>query len=264
MLKNISGFRLISNSKAGVSLLLFFILSVCFAQTDASFSGRVISGDTGVKDVFVINRKTGAEAKTDSNGHFSIAAKVGDILVVHSAGVVERQFAINEDSFKNMPYVMSVNYRALELEELVITKNNKLDSESLGLVPKGQKKYTRQEKKLYTATHNKPLWVLPLGLLAGSMPLDPFINAISGRTKKIKTDLANEKKLIAFQKISNFYTDEELTGQLKIPEGYTKGFMFYATEDDAIVQALDTKTDADIKFMLTALALKYNRIITDE
>lgn len=245
-------------------LLLLFIFSVCAGQERVDFSGRVVSDKFAVSNVFVINKASGLETKTDNGGNFTIAAKIGDVLVVYAAKIEERQFVLNKNSFNDAPCLFSVNYKANEMDELVINKYGAINSESLGLVQKGQKQYTPQEKKLYTASGNKPLWKHSLGLLVGSMPLDPFINAISGRTKRIKNDVANEKKQLAIQKINILFTEDEIVNRLKVPKGYEKGFVFYAAEDETVVIAIGAKTEDELKFMLTVLAEKYTKTITNE
>jgi len=247
-----------------ILVLLLFVFSVCVGQERVAFFGRVVADNFVVGDVFVINKASGLETKTDANGNFTIAARVGDVLIVYAAKIEQRQFTLSKKSLDDVPCVFSVNYKANEMDELVINKYGAINSESLGLVPKGQKQYTQQEKKLYGALGNKPLWKHSLGLLVGSMPLDPFINAISGRTRRIKNDVANEKKQLAIQKINILFTEDEIVSRLKVPKGYEKGFVFYAAEDEAVLAALNTKTEAEQRFILTALAEKYTNTITNE
>ncbi len=51
-------------------------------------------GDARVPGVFVINKNSGQEVKTDGQGNFSIPARNGDRLVVHSAFTEDREFLL--------------------------------------------------------------------------------------------------------------------------------------------------------------------------
>ena len=245
-----------------------FLLCLAFfsgpAQERIALKGKVVVGNAGLKDVFVINKSTDDETKTDGSGYFDIAAASGDALAVYSTKIIVREFTLNAASFENVPYIISVNYKPYELDEIVIDKNREITSESLGIVPKGQKKFTPAEKKLYTSSYNTPLAVLALGLLAGSMPVDPFINAISGRTKMLKKAVQAEKKGMAIAKVNEVYTDEQIESQLKIPAEYVRGFVFYAAEDKEVAQAIQAGDDGHIKILLAVLATKYNQLLADE
>lgn len=224
--------------------------------------GRVVTGGRGIAAVFVINKADGAESKTAADGSFSIMAKPGDLLAVYSKHISVRDFLLRAESFKESPYELSVNYQPYEMDEVVIDKN--INSESLGLVPKGQKQYTQQEKKLYTSSYNTPLAILALGLLAGSMPLDPFINAITGRTKMLKKAVATEKTIATIEKINGIYTNDEVIGQLKIPADYVQGFIVYAAENKEICDAFTAGDEGHVKILLASLAIQYNQLITHE
>ena len=131
--------------------ILFLLIGVSASAQVQTLQGRVVADSNGVPNVFVINKATGIEVKTDSKGFFTMVAKPGDKITAYSNKIIVRDFMLNAASFKDVPYVISVNYNAYELDELVIDKYGKINSESLGIVPKGQKRYTVAERRLYTA-----------------------------------------------------------------------------------------------------------------
>lgn len=87
--------------------------------------------------------------------------------------------------------------KELELQEVVVNENTAITAENLGIIPKGQKKYTQAERQLATAGDFKPIMLL--GLLGGSMQLDPLINKINGRTKRLKANVEIEKEKKIFK-----------------------------------------------------------------
>lgn len=239
--------------------MLFSLPVVC--QERQNLHGHVTAGNTAVVGVFVINKATGIEIKTDNNGNFTIPARTGDYLVVYNSSIEVREFYLSDAAFKEQPYSMEVKPSAYELNEVVI--NEEISAQKLGIVPKNQKKYTVAERRLYTAAGSSPSF--NVGMLAGVvLSTDFIINAISGRTKMLKKALKTETKEFAIEKINGLYTETELINDLKIPEEYVQGFLFYAVEDPACAKALKDKNDDLSKLLLMELAKKYIVLIKDE
>jgi len=234
-------------------LMLVFYLHATAQQRD-TLHGHISVAEASAPGIFVINKNTGAEVKTDAKGLFKIAAKNGDRLVVYSDKTVVREFYIDANAFKNQPYALEVEPQGYEVEEVFV--DHTITAQSLGIVPKGQKQNTVAERRLYTAAGDRPLWVYALGLLAGSMPVDPFINAITGRTKMLKKELATERRALVLEKINDAYTRGELTTLLDIPAGKADGFLYFAAEDAALNSIL-SESDERIRLELAVIANKY-------
>ncbi len=232
-------------------LLLFFLFISFFlsAQERRTLQGRVVSdGDAiGVPAAFVINVKAGLETKTDALGNFTIEAAVGDKLAVYNSKIQVREFIVKEESFKENPFTVSVQITAYELKEIVI--QDSINSVALGIVPKNQKKYTHVEKKIYTAN---------------STSIDALLNLVTGKTRALKLDLKTEKKEMLMEKINYLYTEDELTDDLKIPEEYIKGFIFYVAEDKEFSEALKAKNETMAKFLMQGLAKDYLKVLNNE
>ncbi|KOS06552.1 hypothetical protein AM493_11280 [Flavobacterium akiainvivens] len=239
-------------------LLLFALLPlIAVAQRD-TLHGRVMVAGENASGVYVINKNTGAEVKSAAGGVFKLPAKAGDRLVVYSDRVEVREFVTGKDWFANMPYTLEVQPQGYELEEVVI--NQSLSAEALGIVPKGQKRNTVAERRLYTATGDRPLWQYAIGLLAGSMPLDPFINAVTGKTKKLKKELATEQMLANVESVRGVYTTAQLAEYLDIATEQADGFLYYAAESPSLIEAIKANNNEKAKLELTALAVEYNRL----
>lgn len=240
--------------------ILLFISFQVFSQVRQPLQGKIVAGETAVDGVFVFNKATGIEAKTDNSGSFCVDARPGDRLAVYSPNVAAREFAISAATFLEVPYVMEVTLNGYELKEVVI---NDVTSEKLGIVPKGQKQYTPAERRLKTASDLSP--TIGIGTMAGvSLSTDAIINAISGRTKMLKKALATERKEFDMQRIDNIYTEEQIVSDLKIPVEYVSGFLFYAVEDAEFSKALKAKNNELAKLKLMVLAEKYNKLIAGE
>lgn len=233
-------------SKLLYNVLFCFAFLVVSAQGNM-LKGKVVSGRIGVPEAFVINKASGAETKTAADGTFTITAKPGDKLVVYSTKIMVREFMLNEDSFKDMPYVISVNYKATELEEVVITKYGNINSVSLGIVPANQKRYTVAERRLRTAGY-------------GGIGLIPLINVISGRMGMLKRALATEKQEMVFESIKDMYDEEDLQENFHIPKEHVNGFMYYLVENTELQVAIKAKNKTYADFLMLGLSKEYLKL----
>ncbi|MFP5438557.1 MAG: hypothetical protein ACLGH8_12265 [Bacteroidia bacterium] len=232
-------------------LIALFILYSATAQQD--LRGRVISGDMVIPGIFVIDKRTGAETKTDGQGYFTLQAKPGDRIVVYGKAIEVREFIVTESSFAQSPYVMEAELKGTELGEVTVSRIN---PETLGLVPKGQKQYTPAERRLKTASEFKPQ--IAFLLMGGiSMPFDPIINAITGRTKMLKKNLKVEGKITGVDKLGDLYTEDKIIRDFGIPAELANGFIYYAVEDAECAEALRRNNKEMVKLRLMVLSEKY-------
>ena len=183
---------------------------------------------------------------------------MADTLAIETNNVFSGRIIINEKDFARLLIVELGTY---ELEEVVI--DNILSPEELGLVPKGQKQYTPAEKKLITAGEIKSALDV-VAILTGGKSFDAVINAVTGKTKRLKKELKTEKKVLLINEATALYNKEEIVKTLNIPEEYVEGFLFYAVEDETFALAVNEKNDNKAKFILSGLAVKYLEILAEE
>jgi len=190
--------------------------------------GKISVASGSVEGVTIVNLVNEKSAISDNNGEFFILAKADDLLVFSS-----------------------------------VNKHPEINAVSLGISPRGIKKYTPAERRLKTAGDFKPIQLL--GILGGSLPVDPIINAISGRTAMLKKELEVETKERLLALFDALYKDDNyFIKTLKIPEDYIKGFKYYCIENQNFAEVLKTKSKTQIEFLIVPLASKYNEIIFDE
>lgn len=226
--------------------LILFILCLCpvvtFAQERRPLTGRVqVNGGNSI-GIFVINTVTGTEVRTDKDSKFTLPAKPGDKLAVYGKNIEDRQFAVSKDSFTQTPYVLEVNAKATQLQEVVI---NDVNEEKLGLVPKDQIRMTVAERRVHTAK--------------SGIGLDLLLNVLSGRLKMLKKALETERKEQLMAVIDGIFTDEELAN-MGVPRDLARGFLFYAIEDPKMADAIRSKNESLMKLTLMELSDKYNKL----
>ena len=196
-------------------------------------------------------------AVSDQYGHFSILAKEGDILSFSLINYEHLRKFINKQEFNLGSIAVNLTPKTIELNEVVINKHSNITAENLGIIPKDQVKLTTAERRLQTAGEFKPIMLL--GLLGGSMPLDPVINAITGRTKMLKKDLAVERKEFLMVKLRNLFEDKYYVETLKIPEELIKGFQYYCIENPDFARSLKEKNKTMTMFLIVGLASEFNK-----
>ena len=240
-------------------LVLFFQL--CFSQNQKSLHGRIVCDQNPVQGIQIINLVTEKSSVSDANGDFDILVKPEDMLVFTSNNYeYKRKFLEKADVELNVLKIELVK-KPEELKEIVIAQ--KLDAVKLGILQKPAKEYTPAERKLKVATSLDPTFSAGT-MSGGAMSLDPFLNWLSGRTKKLKAELSIERKEMLLKKVSDLYEDNYYEEKLKISKEYIKAFQYYVIYDNNLISNLKSKNKTLINFRLIALALEFNKLLNNE
>ncbi len=211
-----------------IFLTLLLVFSFCFveAQERKIINGKVVSRSKRLEGVYVSNINTGEALVTAKGGYFNITARENDTLMFSGPLFIGYRHAIDEVDLKRdiMLIPLEPNELYTELDEIVITK---ITSESLGLIPKGVRRYTPAERRLYTATSG-----------SGLIPIDAVVNWISGRTKMLKKALVYEKQEMRKEKFLSIVSETKLLEDYSIPKDYLIGFAYYVATDDYMTSLL--------------------------
>jgi hypothetical protein len=236
-------------------LLLFSQMTFCQINSEKLIHGKITVLSGSVEGVNIVNLVNEKSTVSDSNGEFFILAKADDLLVFSSVNLEYHRKSIEDEDLKSDIIIVKMIAKTTELKEVIVDNHPQINAVSLGISPRGIKKYTPAERRLATASSSK---LNPMGL-------DPLINAISGRTKMLKKELEVEKKerlLVIFEAL---YEDESyFTKTLKIPADYIKGFQYYCVEEKLFAETLKTKNKTKIEYIIVPLAEKFNKILSEE
>lgn len=230
--------------------LLFFLLlcQITFGQTSGEkiLHGKIVVASGTIEGVNIINLVNEKSTISDSNGEFYILAKAEDLLVFSSVNLEYHRKIIEEEDLKADIIIIKMAAKITELKEVIVNKNPEINAVSLGISPKGIKKFTPAERRLFTAT---------------STPGDALLNMISGRTEMLKKEIEVEKKYNLLAKIDALFEEEYYINTLKIPADYVKGFQFYCIEDEKLATALRSKNKTMTMFLIVPMAEKYNDLM---
>ncbi|HEU4791978.1 MAG TPA: hypothetical protein VFS71_19995 [Flavobacterium sp.] len=231
------------------SLIVLFVLlgqnQLLTAQTNVEkiITGTVISNTKKLDGISVINCMNKMMAVTDRDGCFSILAKEGDILNFSGIDYKYLKKYVYKRDYNSGIMEVDMVFNAVELDEVIINKDANITAENLGIIPRGQVKFTPQERRLYS----------------NSGGIQGLFSSISGEKEILKMNVEIEKKELLLKKLDYLFGNKYYTKTLKIPEELIKGFQYYCVEDPRFVESLSLKNKSMSMFLMTNLAIVYNQ-----
>ncbi len=225
--------------------LLFFCASLTAQDLrESNLYGRVTENGEGVADVHVMNLSAEKASITDKDGKFSVPARPGDTLLF-SAIQLRRQSLVVSSAMLQRAIEVPLQEFVNELDEVVLRPYNLsgdmgrdlqqmpgervLVASTLGLPNAYVKPPTQAERRLYEATTG-----------GGIVPLNPVLNAITGRTRYLKKILATEQKYARTNRVRAFYADSLFIDELRIPAPRIDDFMYFCEVDTLFGKTVDT------------------------
>jgi hypothetical protein len=246
--------------------ITFFVYFLCiffsFSQTEKVIQGKIICDNNPVQGIQITNLVSEKSTVSNFDGTFSIVAKEDDLMVFTSVNYDYKRKLLDQQDIDKDNLIINLSKKTVQLEEVVVTKNNQFDAVKMGILEKSAKEYTPAERKLKEAGDFKA-WHL-LGVLGGGIALNPILNAISGRTKQLKQEIIIERQEFVLAKISTLYEDNYYTEKLKINQAYIKAFQYYAVYDDKLIENLISKNKTAIHFRMIELAQEFNKLLENE
>lgn len=221
----------------------------CQNESEKLVRGKIILESGIAEGINIINATSEKSTISDSNGVFEIFVKTSDVLIFSSVNLEYLAKKIENEDLNSALLIVKMTPKTTELEEVIITKYPEINAISLGISPKGIKKYTPAERRIYTAVSSNG---------------DALLNLISGRTAMLKKELVVEKKERLLEYLTELFKIDFYTTTLKIPTEYVKGFQYYCVEDDNFRTILKSKNKIKIEYALIEYAKKYNEIILEK
>lgn len=240
--------------KCFLAWVIFFVAQGLFAQEGDTklLQGRVTSVDKDVIGVVVQNITTKDAVITDLDGNFAINVHVNDTLVFSAVHFLKKSIPVTpvlfQSNFVEVPMQEFVN----QLKEVVVrpynltgdlskdidrvTLEKDVSAEALNLPNAQQRVPTQSERRLKQATYGK----FNLGMIL-TPPLDPIINAITGRTKMLKNRVEVDKNYAQTQRVQGYYADSLFLTTLKIPMDKIDDFMYFCEVDETFQAAVESQ-----------------------
>ncbi|MEM9363811.1 MAG: hypothetical protein AAGA43_14320 [Bacteroidota bacterium] len=231
---------------------LVFALTQIQAQETKVLNGRVEAPGKDVVGVVIQNITSQNAVITSLDGRFGIQVQVGDTLVFSAVQFKRKTLPINQVLFNTSFVTVRLEEFVNELEEVVVRPYNlsgnlgedlgslqlekDVSAEALGLPNAGVRIKTQSERKLQEAAGPK----FNVGMIL-SPPLNPIINAITGRTKMLKNRVKLDNTYARTQRVQDFYVDSLFVATFKIPKEKIEDFMYYCEVDQEFQDVVDSR-----------------------
>lgn len=228
-------------------LFCSFVFLNLQAQERNLIMGLVESKDSLLKNVHIKNVSSGKFSVSDEKGLFHLNMKPGDTLVMSHVGMEDLISFMRPSDLQESPVIFMMSESSQELKEVIVNETSEINAVSLGIIPKKIEKLSLNERRLKQAGDFKPIHLL--GILGGSLPLDPILNAINGRTKRLKRNINFEQKErnIAYLEI-NF--TEYMQKRMQLTEHEIRLLINEVIEQDQLSAVIESKNSAQIEFYL--------------
>ena len=216
-----------------------------------TLDGKVLFQNTGVTDVHVMNSTTGKGTITNPTGEFSIEVTLGDTLLFSGVRFRRKNIMVTTSLLESSLVYVTLEEFVNELDEVVLrpfdlsgdlTKDmqqlviepvvtaSTLDLPNAYAIPR-----TQAERKLFEATSG-----------GGLVPLNPILNAITGRTKYLKKVLARNRAYTRTMRVQKFFPDSLYVQDLRIPKSKIDDFLYYCEVDTHFDSVVNTKDKLSI------------------
>ena len=212
---------------------IFFIvlfLFVCFYSYSKNIDllARVQS-DSDVENIHVINKTAQRFTTTNSYGEFRISVALNDTLIFSSVQHKLLTILINKEIFDDKTLVVFLEEQINALDQVVVGKvltgdilsdvgnveGEPMTSKKAGIPSYQGKPKTQSERRLNEATTG-----------GGIVPLNPIINAITGRTKELKRRILLEEKEALMYSIKARLSDDLFTLE-PLEEDYIMEYFYF-------------------------------------
>ena len=169
----------------------------------------LVKANEDVDGIHVLNKSYLKFTITDTDGSFSIRARVGDTLIFSSLRYRIKEVMIDQRIWDRGELNIKLEEQVNELDEVIVGKiltgslgsdieNFEISEEvnfwSLGIPGYTGRPKTKQERLLNEATTG-----------GGIIPLNPILNWITGRTKRLKNNIRFEKDEACLRKFRDEY-----------------------------------------------------------
>ncbi|MEN8788454.1 MAG: hypothetical protein ABF295_02975 [Flavobacteriaceae bacterium] len=249
-------------------LILYLLFACTHALAQSPFTrnleGKVVNKGEGIADVHVMNTSRNRATISEESGKFTIGVNLGDTLLFSAVQFKRKTLVISGAMLESIRIEVPLEEFVNELDEVILRpydltgdltrdmKQMKTDgvvtASTLGLPNAYVKPLTQAERLKHEATTG-----------GGLVPLNPILNAISGRTKYLKKRIATENKYARTDRVRAFYPDSLFVKELSIPESKIDDFMYYCEVDFAFSTVVDTHDRLKIWEYLKKKSTLYRR-----
>lgn len=233
-------------------LILLFTYLNCFSQSEKRIHGKVVFNQMPLEKIDIVNLNSKRSSTTDTEGKFSIEAKVKEVLLVLSKDFYDIRITITSKDFDKENFIINLEKKPIELEEVTIINAGKV-----GFI------ITPEELAMgkLSKYENSPKVV---GVYTGEMPYGSDIIGIFMkifRSKK-KKDTSDISKLTNFKEyaLSKFDKDEFFIKKLNIKPEELFLFFSYCEKDLKSQPIIDNQNELETMDFLISKNIEFKKL----
>lgn len=228
-----------------ITLVFISVSSEAQSFFSKKLEGRVYSKDGDVAATHVQNLSTKKATITDIDGFFSIYANLNDTLLFSAVQYEKKRVVITTEILNQKVFRVLLDDALNVLDEVTVTPYNLtgdiakdvmlvkteavVTAQTVGLPNAYARVPSKAERELFEATTG-----------GGLLPLNPILNAISGRTKMLKKRVARNNLYERTLRVKEFYKDSLFSSELKIPKDRIDDLLFFCEVDATFQTVIDT------------------------
>lgn len=233
--------------------LLLLISQISFSQSkDKLMKGKINTLQLAPDGVEVINMRTHQVLRTNAVGEFSMYASIRDVIIFSNFNFEDAKKIITLKDFNAGIFSVNMIPKITQLDEVLVKKDEKLVRSSFW---DDAKQFTVAERRLETAA--KP-FRLNQGLEISN---DAIVNALTGKSKRLRKELAVEKKESYLEQIDDLYPEDYYTDTLGIEKDYIAGFKYFVVEDAAFIKNLNANNKKELEYTIIELSQEYKQLL---
>jgi hypothetical protein len=235
-------------------LIVLFFAPLAMAQSDYRtwLRGKILYQNTNVVAANVVNSTTQKATISDDNGEFAIEVKMDDELVFTSLQYQIRVVTITKEILQRGRLVIDVNEKVTELDEVVVTPEQRqkfldLRSEEFKAFDYERDRSTRVENTL-----------MRQGQLYNGLN---FVNVFKALYRLVDNEKPDEKaySLLPSEVLRQLYDDTFFVDQLNIEKDKIGLFLVFCDGEIKVKELLEEKSDFEVMDFLVKTSTKFNK-----
>ena len=248
--------------------LLLLLSTSIYAQSlqqSRWINGKIRAVSEDIEFVTVQNLRSDLATVTDSRGNFRIQVVPGDTLVLSAVQFKTKRFVYDESlsgvTYIEIPMEAFVNeLKGVTLQPYNLNGRLSTDLDSLGTEgPPTASSLGLPNANIYIPTKNERiLYEATTG--GGLIPLNPLLNALSGRTKELKNQVRLERKNRTLDLIIKRYEQLLFEDQLGIKKEDIRRFLYFCEADSLFISTLEKKDEILFYEFLKSKSLQFNSL----
>nr|WP_262899798.1 carboxypeptidase-like regulatory domain-containing protein [Robertkochia marina] len=229
-----------------------------FSQEErAPIRGKVMYMNTNVPNENVINVTSAKATVTDDNGEFMIEVMDGDVLAFTSLNYQFKTITITPEMIQKNRLVVTVDEKVTELDEVVITPENR----ERFLELKGEEfKKVDYQTDMSTRVQNTALPLQDRGMQYGLN----FVNIFKALFNVEGENAENAPQVKVSEILRQVYDDEFFVADLQIPQDKIDEFLFYVDEKTPPRELLRKSNEFQLIDYLVNQSKAYNQLLAEQ